>query len=188
MGWLDNAARQSRLNRLRRASYKLPLQVPAAKIVIDDPVELKYEAVSCCCKDSVLTKVLTKVLLVDVEITSCVDLRSRGTSEKVGPVFLLFMPIFSRSLLPCSPSAEIRWFSGDAAEGQFTSSPASGRLDMKPSRPRPSSGGPVVASYCSAGLPNDLRPSSRKRCSTRESSTLTKMRSVTADLSKRLFP
>ena len=65
MGWLDNAARQSRLNRLRRASYKLPLQVPAAKIVIDDPVELKYEAASCCCKDSVLTKVLTKVLLVD---------------------------------------------------------------------------------------------------------------------------
>ena len=59
MGWLDNAARQSRLNRLRRASYKLPLQVPAAKIVIDDPVELKYEAASCCCKDSVLTKVLT---------------------------------------------------------------------------------------------------------------------------------
>ena len=38
------------------ASYKLPLQVHAAKIVIDDPFELKYEAASCCCKDSVLTK------------------------------------------------------------------------------------------------------------------------------------
>ena len=58
LGWLDNAARQSRRYRLRRASYKLPLQVPAAKIVIDDPVELKYEAASCFCKDSVLTKVL----------------------------------------------------------------------------------------------------------------------------------
>ena len=43
LGWLDNAARQSRLNRLRRASYKLPLQVPAAKIVIDDPVEHGYQ-------------------------------------------------------------------------------------------------------------------------------------------------
>ena len=77
MGWLDNAARQSRLNRLRRASYKLPLQVPAAKIVIDDPFELKYEAASCCCKNSVLTKVLTKVLLVDVHLTTWIDPRSR---------------------------------------------------------------------------------------------------------------
>ena len=39
-GWLDNAARKTRRNRLGRASYKLPLQVPAAKIAIDDPVEL----------------------------------------------------------------------------------------------------------------------------------------------------
>ncbi len=84
MGWLDNAARQSRLNRLRRASYKLPLQVPAAKIVIDDPFELKYEAASCCCKDSVLTKVLTKVLLVDVHPTTWIDPRSRWTSEEIG--------------------------------------------------------------------------------------------------------
>ena len=172
MGWLDNAARQSRLNRLRRASYKLPLQVPAAKIVIDDPFELKYEAASCCCKDSVLTKVLTKVLLVDVHLTTWIDPRSRGTSEKIGAVFLLFMPISSLSALYFLRSCAIRWFSGDAAEGQFTSSPASLRLGMKPSRPRSSSGGPLVASPSSADLPNDLGPSSRKRSSTRESYSL----------------
>ena len=80
MGWLDNVRANSRRYRLRRASYKLPLQVPAAKIVIDDPVELKYEAASCCCKDSVLTKVLTKVLLVDVHLTTWIDPRSRWTS------------------------------------------------------------------------------------------------------------
>ena len=121
MGWLDNAARQSRLNRLRRASYKLPLQVPAAKIVIDDPFELKYEAASCCCKDSVLTKVLTKVLLVDVHLTTWIDPRSRGTSEKIAAVFLLFMPISSLSALYFLRSCAICLFSPDAAEGQFTS-------------------------------------------------------------------
>ena len=82
MGWLDNAARQSRRYRLRRASYKLPLQVPAAKIVIDDPVELKYEAASCSCKDSVLTKVLTKVLLVDVHLTTWIDDRPKVTMDQ----------------------------------------------------------------------------------------------------------
>ena len=167
MGWLDNAARQSRLNRLRRASYKLPLQVPAAKIVIDDPVELKYEAASCCCKDSVLTKVLTKVLLVDVHLTTWIDPRSRRTSEKIAAVFLLFMPISSLSALYFLRSCAICLFSADAAEGQFTSSWASERLDMQPTKPALSSCGPLAASPSSADLPNDLGPSSRKRCSRR---------------------
>ena len=167
MGWLDNAARQSRLNRLRRASYKLPLQVPAAKIVIDDPFELKYEAASCCCKNSVLTKVLTKVLLVDVHLTTWIDPRSRGTSEKIAAVFLLFMPISSLSALYFLRSCAICLFSADAAEGQFTSSPASWRLAMKTTRPSPSSCDPPAASSSSAYLPKDLRASSRKRCSRR---------------------
>ena len=167
MGWLDNAARQSRLNRLRRASYKLPLQVPAAKIVIDDPFELKYEAASCCCKDSVLTKVLTKVLLVDVHLTTWIDPRSRGTSEKIGAVFLLFMPISSLSALYFLRSCAICLFSADAAEGQFTSSPASWRLAMKPAKPVLSSGDPLTASSSIAYLPKDPPASRRKRCSRR---------------------
>ena len=186
MGWLDNAARQSRLNRLRRASYKLPLQVPAAKIVIDDPFELKYEAASCCCKDSVLTKVLTKVLLVDVHLTTWIDPRSRWTSEKIGAVFLLFMPISSLSALYFLRSCAICLFSADAAAGHSTSSPATGGLEMKPTRPYPSSYGPRPASCSSAGLPNDLGPSSRKRCSRTESYSLSKM-SVVSKNKKALF-
>ena len=106
MGWLDNAARQSRLNRLRRASYKLPLQVPAAKIVIDDPFELKYEAASCCCKDSVLTKVLTKVLLVpDVHLTTWIDPRTPQLAQPAADP-AQYTPGGLDNRLGCPPSAQ----------------------------------------------------------------------------------
>ena len=134
---------------------------------MDDPVELKNEVTRVLMTYIDVSRVLTKVLLVDVQITSWVDLRSRGTSEKIGPVFLLFMPISSLSALYFLRSCAICLFSADAAEGQFTSSPASWRLAMKPTKPVLSSGDPLTASSSIAYLPKDPPASRRKRCSRR---------------------
>ena len=139
---------------------------PMHMLPLRDPSSLEIRHVMA------LTKVLTKVLLVDVHLTTWIDPRSRWTSEKIGAVFLLFMPISSLSALYFLRSCAICLFSADAAEGQSMSSPATGRLGMKPTRPALSSCGPRPASPSSAGLPNDLGPSSRKRCSRTESYSL----------------